>query len=82
MMEDKNKNTSMNFMSLNPTGFNLLKADWFKDLVTTCDIHLTQIQEHFKTDKNTESFFKDKFIHYDSYVVPAYRSPDRDCGRA
>ena len=72
----------INFLSYNSTGLNSVKSDWIQDLLVYCDIHLAQLQEHFMKDKNIDSFFSDKFKDYDSYLIPAYRSPDQDNGRA
>ena len=55
---------------------------WIQDLLVYCDIHLAQLQEHFMKDKNIELFFRDNFRNYDSYLIPAYRNPDQDNGRA
>ena len=74
--------STLNFMSYNSTGLDTVKVDWIKDLITTCDIDLLQIQEHFKSTKSVESFFKKQFINSDSYVIPAHRETYQDNGRA
>ena len=40
------------------------------------------IQEHFKSSKNTDKFFRNKFPSYSSVIVPGKRSPGQDTGRA
>ena len=73
---------TLNFMSYNCTGIDRVKIDWIKDLIETCDIDFLQIQEHFKATKSVDSFFKREFDNSDSYVVPAFREPFQDSGRA
>ena len=59
------------------------KIDWIQDLSKTCEIDLLQLQEHFKATKSIETFFKKHFENnFDSYVIPAYREPFQDSGRA
>ena len=72
----------MNFMSYNSTGLDTVKVDWIKDLINTCEIDLLQIQEHFKSNKSVDTFFKKQFITSDSYVIPAHRETFQDNGRA
>ena len=70
-------------MSFNSTGLDQTKVDWVQSISETCDIHLLQLQEHFKTTKTTESFFRKNFnTKWDSYSIPAYRDPFQDNGRA
>ena len=40
------------------------------------------IQEHFKSSKSTDKYFRDKFSSYHSVIVPGYRPPGQDNGRA
>ena len=72
----------MNFMSYNSTGLDTVKVDWIQDLLKVCDIDFLQIQEHFKATKSVDSYFKKQFNNSDSYVIPAYREPFQDNGRA
>ena len=74
--------STLNFMSYNSTGLDTVKADWIKDLINTCDIDLLQIQEHFKSTKSVDTFFKKQFSNNDSYVIPAHREAFQDSGRA
>jgi hypothetical protein len=68
-------------MSYNSTGLDKSKIE--KDVSKTCDIDLLQLQEHFKATKSTEAFFKKKIdSDLESYVIPAYREPYQDSGRA
>jgi hypothetical protein len=39
------------------------------------------LQEHFKTVKSTEQWFRQQYKDYHTYVVPAYRLPGVDSGR-
>ena len=59
-----------------------MKTNWIRDLIKTCKIDFFQIQEHFKRTKTIESYFKKEFPTSDSFVVPAYREPFQDSGRA
>ena len=74
--------STLNFMSYNSTGLDTVKVDWINDLITTCYIELLQIQEHFKSTKSVESFFRKRFINNESYVIPAHRETFQDNGRA
>ena len=75
--------STLNFMSYNSTGLDTNKIDWIQDLSKTCEIDLLQLQEHFKASKSIETFFKKHFENnFDSYVIPAYREPFKDSGRA
>ena len=75
--------STLNFMSYNSTGLDINKIDWIQDLSKTCEIDLLQLQEHFKATKSIETFFKKHFENnFDSYVIPAYREPFQDSGRA
>ena len=72
----------LNIMSYNCTGLNAVKSDWIRDTMEACKVDLMQIQEHFKKNRNIESFFKKSFPKCDSYVVPGVRSVGQDSGRA
>ena len=74
--------STVNFMSYNSTGMNSIKSDWIRDLIKTCDIQFLQVQEHFKKIKTLETYFKNEFPLCDSFVIPAYREPGQDSGRA
>ena len=73
---------TLNFMSYNSTGIDTVKIDWIQDLLKTCDIDLFQVQEHFKATKSVDQYFNRQFSNSDSYVIPAYREPFQDNGRA
>ena len=72
----------MNFMSYNSTGLDTVKIDWIQDLMKTLSIDIFQLQEHFKSNKSVETFFKKQFYESDSYVNPAFREKFQDSGRA
>ena len=74
--------STMNFLSYNSTGLDAVKIDWIQDLIKTLDIDLFQIQEHFKSTKSVETFFRKQFYNSDSYVIPAFRERFQDSGRA
>ena len=75
--------STLNFMSYNSTGLDKTKIDWIQDISKTCDIDILQLQEHFKASRSAETLFKTNFDkNLDSYVVPAYREPFQDSGRA
>ena len=69
-------------MSYNSTGLDLVKTNWIRDIMKTCKIDFFQLQEHFKTTKTLDSYFKKEFPTNDSYVMKAFREPFQDAGRA
>ena len=71
-----------NFMSYNSTGLDSVKCNWIRDLIKTCDIDCSQLQEHFKITKTLDSFFRREFPENESFVMPGYREPFQDLGRA
>ena len=71
-----------NFMSYNSTGLDSVKCNWIRDLIKTCDIDCFQLQEHFKITKTLDSFFRREFPENESFVMPGYREPFQDAGRA
>ena len=66
-------------MSYHSTGLDTNKIDWIQDLSKTCEIEILQFQEQFKATKSIETLSKNNF---DSYVIPAYREPLQESGRA
>ena len=75
--------STLNFMSYNSTGLDKTKIEWIQDISKTCDIDILQLQEHFEASRSAETLFKTNFDkNLDSYVVPAYREPFQDSGRA
>ena len=75
-------NKTINFMSYNSTGLDSVKTNWIRDIMKTCKIDFFQLQEHFKTTKTLDSYFKKEFPTNDSYVMKAFREPFQDAGRA
>ena len=69
-------------MSYNSTGLDSVKTNWIRDIIQTCKIDFFQLQEHFKTTKTLELFFRKEFPTTDSYVLPGHREPFQDAGRA
>ena len=74
--------STLNFLSYNSTGLDTVKVNWINDLIKTCDVDYLQIQEHFKATKSVETLFKKQFSTCDSFVIPGYREPFQDSGRA
>ena len=77
-MEDK----TINFMSYNSTGLDKVKTRWIRDLISTCKVDFFQLQEHFEITKSLEQFFRKEFPENDSFIMPGYREPLQDSGRA
>ena len=75
--------TTVTFMSYNSTGLNSVKCQWVQELSSENDVDFISIQEHFKeSSKSLDKYFRNNFSDYYSYVIPAYRSPGQDSGRA
>ena len=70
------------FMSYNSTGINTVKCNWINEICDNYDVNYLAIQEHFKSTKTTDKFFRDNFKEFNSYVIPGHRSPGQDSGRA
>ena len=74
---------SSTFMSYNSIGIdNPVKCSWLNNICDEYNVDFLSIQEHFKSSKKTDKFFRDQFPSYDSVIVPGYRSPGQDTGRA
>ena len=69
------------FMSYNMTGADTIKCQFIRELATEHEVDYCALQEHFKTVKSTEKWFRKQFGDYHTYVVPAYRLPGVDTGR-
>lgn len=52
-----------------------------REITSEYNVSYCAIQEHFKTIKTTEQWFRKQFSDYSTYVVPAYRLPGTDSGR-
>ena len=72
---------TMTFLSYNMTGADFIKCQWLNELCLEYGVNFTSIQEHFKTTKTTDQWFKDQFKDWFSYVIPAYRLPGTESGR-
>ena len=70
------------FMSYNSTGMNSAKSEWTNKICNKYDVNYLSIQEHFKSCKSTDKYFKDSFKEFFSYVIPGHRPPGQDNGRA
>ena len=68
-------------MSYNMTGVDNVKCQWVRELVAEYEVNYVALQEHFKTVKSTEQWFRKQYSDYVTYVVPAYRLPGTDSGR-
>ena len=74
---------SATFMSYNPTGIdNPVKCSWLNDVCSEYEVDFLSIQEHFKSSKTIDKYFRDKFPAYHSVVVPGHRQPGQETGRA
>ena len=72
---------SVTFMSYNPTGADTVKCQWIRDIFSEFEVNYCALQEHFKTVKTTEQWFRKQFCDFHTYVIPANRAPGVDCGR-
>ena len=63
------------------TGADLIKCQFVKDINKEYDVDYCNLQEHFKTTKNLDSYFRKNFSEYHCYCIPAFRAPGVDCGR-
>ena len=74
---------TVTFMSYNPTGIDsTAKCKFINDIVEENNVDFISIQEHFKSIKTTEQFFRKKFLEYFAFVLAAQRSPGQEYGRA
>ena len=74
---------SATFMSYNSTGIdNPVKCRWINNICDEYDVDFLNIQEHFKSSKTTDKYFRSKFPGYYSVIVPGHRSPGQETGRA
>ena len=82
-VNQEEKVATVTFMSYNPTGLDsTVKCSFSNDICDEYDVDFLSIQEHFKSTKTTDQYFKKKFPDYFSYVVAAQRSPGQEYGRA
>ena len=81
-MEQQEGTDMVTFMSYNSTGINTIKCQWINEICEENDVDYFSIQEHFKSTKSTDKFFRDNFRYYYSYVKNGHRSPGQDSGRA
>ena len=72
----------VNFMSYNSTGLDSEKSKWINDIIKTFNVSFFQLQEHFKIIKTIDRLFKKEFPSCDSYVIPGFREPFQEGGRA
>ena len=69
------------FMSYNMTGADTVKCQWVRDVGAEHNVNFCALQEHFKTVKTTDQWFRKQFHDYSAFVTPAYRAPGVDSGR-
>ena len=79
--DNSTEKTELSFMIYNMTGADSYKCHFVKDICYKYDINFCGLQEHFKTIKTTESWFRQEFKEFHTHVLPAYRIPGTDCGR-
>ena len=63
------------------TGADVHKCAWINEICNSTNIDFVSLQEHFKTVKSTEQWFRKQFNDWQNYVIPAFREPGVDCGR-
>ena len=73
--------SEISFLTYNMTGSDAFKCKFVQEICDEYDINFCCLQEHFKTAKNTEQWFKREFSKFHSNVIPAYRSPGTESGR-
>ena len=73
---------SVTFMSYNSTGISSVKCNFICDICDEYDVDYLAIQEHFKNTKTTDTYFRDNFRDYNSYIIAGYRPPGQDFGRS
>ena len=77
------RGAAVTFMSYNPTGLDsTVKCRFSNEICDEYNVDFMSIQEHFKSTKTTDQYFKKKFPNHFSYVVAAQRSPGQEYGRA
>ena len=80
-IEQQEVSNMVTFMSYNSTGMSNVKCEWINEICSENDVDYLSIQEHFKSTKLTDKFFRDKYKDYYSYVIPGHRSPGQDSGQ-
>ena len=74
---------TVTFMSYNSTGLSSAKCQWIQEICDKNDMDYISIQEHFKqSSKSLDKYFRNNLKDHYSYVIPAYRRPGQDSGRA
>ena len=63
------------------TGADSVKCQWVRDLASELGVSFGALQEHFKTVKTTEQWFRQQFRDYYTFTTPGYRLPGVDTGR-
>ena len=51
------------FMSYNMTGADTVKCQWVRDVGAEHNVNFCALQEHFKTVKTTDQWFRKKWTH-------------------
>ena len=65
---------TVTFMSYNSTGLSSVKCQWIQEICDENDMDFISIQEHFKqSSKSLDTYFRNKFKDYFSYVIDAQR---------
>ena len=71
----------VNFMSYNSTGLDTVKSAWTRDLCKLTKTDYFSIQEHFMKNKTVNTYFKNQFPDYSTFVIPGFRDKCQDTGR-
>ena len=58
-----------------------MKCQWIRDIMSEQEVSFCALQEHFKTVKTTDQWFRQQFREFHTYTIPAYRLPGVDTGR-
>ena len=75
-------NNICTFASYNSTGMNSVKTNWIRDFINVTNADFISVQEHFKKTKSIEKYFSDEFPNSSSFVIPGFREPGQEYGRA
>ena len=74
-------NEIVRLISYNTTELDTILLNWINELLDTFYLELGQLQEHFKTIRKVDSYFKQNFKKYDSYAIPAIQENVNHLGR-
>ena len=73
--------SNVTFCSYNMTGADKAKCEWINDILNEFNVDFVSLQEHFKTVKTTDKWFRSQFHDWQTFVIPAFRQQNVDSGR-